>query len=379
MVLHQNCRSSPFVVRTVQRLSTRRQPVVDSAAESSRESTAGFRPARPDGMNSDQLTAATHTVVQLADYIADLKAQALVTYQPAVVAQRGYITPVEELNIRQLQVSYWKARIALFELVFEIWGDVEHIDSATPQQFLVALAAAAVLVDAARFLRETFHRDDVVRRKLDEPDPVYGIPPRMYDDVQKSLTEPYHAWHLWQATRYFDNHHADFEHAATDDPSLAPLLAIIDRLRDRLRPSLWTYVRTRMRVQGRRTTRQVGRDVIGRGVYAVQEALGRGAAPVKVRPGHMPNLPPAIRDQVIQVLQPGDVLVVRKEFAVTNYFLPGYWPHVALFLGTANDVTGHGIADHEHVRSRLDQLVGATPTTAVLVPCDATWPADKPH
>ena len=330
-------------------------------------------------MNNDQLIAATQTVVQLADYLEELKAQSVAIYQPMVVDQRGYITPTEELSIRQLQLSYWKSRCALFELVTDIWRDIQRIDRATPQQFLVALAAATVLVDAARFLRETFHRDDVVRRKLDEPDPVYGIPPRMYDDVQKSLTDPYHAWHLWQATRYFDKNRAEFQQAAADDPTLAPLVAIIDRLRDRLRPSLGTYLRTNMRVRGRRTVRHIGRDVLGRGVYAVQEAVGRGMAHVKVRPGHMPNLPPAIRDQVIGILQPGDVLVVRKEYAATNYFLPGYWPHAALFLGTCQDLEAHGIAHHEHVRTRLDQLASATPTTAVLVPCDATWPAGRPH
>jgi hypothetical protein len=61
-------------------------------------------------------------------------------------------------------------------------------------------------------------------------------------------------------------------------------------------------------------------------------------------------------------------LVVRKEFAATNYFLPGYWPHAALYLGRASDLANCGITDHEHVRSRLAKLVEATPVTAVLVP-----------
>lgn len=330
-------------------------------------------------MNSDQLTAATQTVVQLADYLEGLKTQALSVYDPADVARRGYITPTGELAIRQLQLSYWTSRNALLELILDIWRDIERIDRASPAQFLVALASAAVLVDAARFLRETFHRDDVVRRKLDEPDPVYGIPPRMYDDVQKSLTDPYHAWHLWHATRYFDTHRDELRAAAAVDARLAPLVAIIDRLRDRLRPTLWMYVRTRLRVRGRRAVRRVGRDVVGRGVYAVQEAVGRGMAHVKTKPGHMPNLPPTIRDQLVAVLQPGDILVVRKEYAITNYFLPGYWPHAALYLGTIQDLVAHGIAEHEHVRPRFNQLADATPTMAVLVPCDATWPAGVPH
>ncbi len=242
----------------------------------------------------------------------------------------------------------------------------------------MALAAAALLVDAARFLRDSFHRPNVVRRKLDEPDPICGIPAHMYDNVQKSLTDPYHAWHLWQATRYFDRHREQLFSSASAD-GLEPLLAIIDRLRDRLRPSLWTYVRTRARVRGRRAIRHIGRDVLGRAVYGVQEAVGRGLAAVRVRPGHAPSLPKEVRAEVARLLRPGDVLVVRKDFAVTNYFLPGYWPHAALYLGTAADLECTEIARHPHVEPRLAKLASATPLTFVLAPDPANAWADGPQ
>jgi hypothetical protein len=329
-------------------------------------------------MNSEQLAAAARTVVQLDEFLQELKHQALATFNPDVLSERGYVTPTDELTIRHLQLSYWKTRNALYELVCDVWRDIERLDRATPQQFLVALAAAALMVDAARFLRETFHRITVIRRKLDEPDIVYGIPPRMYDEVQQSLTSPYHAWHLWHATRYYDKLHDKFREAAALQ-GLQPLVTIIDRLRERLRPPLRIYVRTRLRVRGRRAVRQIGRDVLGRGVYALQEALSRGVARVSVRPGHAPGLPRDIRAQVVQLLRPGDVLVVRKEYAATNYFLPGYWPHAALYLGTADDLQSWGLADHEHLASRLDQLSVANPTTAVLQPNDVHAWSSQPH
>ena len=330
-------------------------------------------------MNSEQIAAAARTVDQLADYLDELKSEALTIFDATEIAARGYIRPTKEVNLRQLQRSYWKTRNALLELVYEIWREVERVDRATPQQFLVALAAAALLVDAARFLRETFHRSTVVRRKLDEPDIVHGIPPRMYDEVQKSLTSPYHAWYLRQATRYYDRHHDKLAEAAAAD-GLEPLLTIIDRLRPRLRPTLWAYVRTRLRVRSRRAVRRVGRDVFGRGVYALQEGLGRGMAHVSVRPGHTPSLPRAIRSEVIELLRPGDVLVVRKELAATNYFLPGYWPHVALFLGTANDILAFGLSEHEYVGPRLHKLASATPRTDVLQLHEADlWTGHEPH
>jgi hypothetical protein len=330
-------------------------------------------------MSPEQLSAAAQTVVQLGDYLENLKAEVLKIFQPTVVATRGYITSSEELQVRQLQLSYWKTRNALLEQLDEIRQGVVSLDQATPHEFVIAFADAVLLVDAARFLREVFHHSTVVRRKLDEPDPVHGIPPRMYDQVQKSLTNPYHAWHLWQAARYYDNHREDLRHAAAAD-GLESLISIIDRLRDRLRLTLWTYLRTRLRVRGRSAARRVGRDVVGRGLYAVNEAVGRGMSHISVQPGHLPSLPRDIRSQLVGLLRPGDVLVVRKEFAATNYFLPGYWPHAALYLGTIGDLAERGLADHEHVRPRWSQLSAAGPATAVLLPDESqSWADGDPH
>ena len=309
-------------------------------------------------MTHDQLAAAARTVVQTGEYLDQLKAGTLTIFGAEAVTARGYITPSEELQLRQLQLSYWQSRNALFELVNELRrqpataGARDRFDEASPGEFLVALAAAALLVDAARFLRETFHHVTVVRRKLDEPDSVYGIPSRMYDDVQRSLVGADHAWHLWQATRYYDKHRDALAESAAA-AGLDPLVAIIDSLRDRMRPSLWTFLKTRFRVRGRRAVRRIGRDVLGRGIYQIQQAVSCRMADVKVHPGHVPTLPPPIRAQVIALLQPGDVLVVRKEYAATNYFLPGYWPHAALYVGTIDDLRRLGIAEHEHVQPRL--------------------------
>ncbi|MGB5334715.1 MAG: YiiX/YebB-like N1pC/P60 family cysteine hydrolase, partial [Woeseiaceae bacterium] len=41
-----------------------------------------------------------------------------------------------------------------------------------------------------------------------------------------------------------------------------------------------------------------------------------------------------IRQSISNFLQPGDVIITRHAKALTNLFIPGFWPHAALYIGT---------------------------------------------
>ncbi len=46
---------------------------------------------------------------------------------------------------------------------------------------------------------------------------------------------------------------------------------------------------------------------------------------------------------IAEQLQPGDILVTRHRYALTNFFLPGTWPHAALYVGTPEQRQAFGI------------------------------------
>ena len=64
----------------------------------------------------------------------------------------------------------------------------------------------------------------------------------------------------------------------------------------------------------------------------VSEGVGRTASEIC----EMDNkrVSAGIREEIAGFLEPGDVIVTRHAKALTNLFLPGFWPHASLYIGT---------------------------------------------
>ncbi len=307
-------------------------------------------------MYPEQLTSGARTVTALAVHFSEMQERAWQLKAGFEASHRGYFTPSEDEETRHLLVSYWQSRNALIELVYSFLDDNQLPDEMRPAGFLVAYSGALVLVDAARFLRENFHDRPIVREKLNEPEPYFGIPEGTYDTIQRSLTSPVHAWHLYHAVTYFDENQTALRALARGEP-LEPLVRIIDSLQSRIQVGVREFARARMRVDVRRVWNTFRRDLLSRALYGLQKAVSRLVSEIYTRPSHHPQLPDPVAGELRAILKPGDVLITRKEHALTNYFLPGYWPHAALYLGQGEQLIELGIAEHVNIKPRWLRLL----------------------
>ena len=63
-----------------------------------------------------------------------------------------------------------------------------------------------------------------------------------------------------------------------------------------------------------------------------------------------------IEKMILPKLKPGDILVEHRNWYASNAFLPGFWPHGALYVGTESDLKMLGIGDHNEVQLRRGRL-----------------------
>ncbi len=310
-------------------------------------------------MAEDELHSGASTVLELSRHFDRLKRRASEFISTFQSSSRGYFTPTEDEQTRHLLVSYWQSRNALFELVTSFHQVERFPTEQQPIALLIAYAGALVLVDVARFLRENCHHRPVVRGKLNEPEPYFGIPAGTYDLVQKSLTSPVHAWHLYHASVFVKEKHDQLRKLTANDESFCALQDIIERLQSRLEISPERYVLVRSRVRAVALGQRLGRDLLGRALYGLQKCVSSLIADRYMKSGHQPGLPSNIEAEIEKCLRPGDVIVVRKEHAFTNYFLPGYWPHAALYLGSLNELRDLRLHEHDNIRNHWSALESA--------------------
>jgi len=161
---------------------------------------------------------------------------------------------------------------------------------------------------------------------------------------------------MFAAARYFQRSGNRLDTLRCDGESYS-LIAIIEQLSCRLNLSWADYAKLRLRFRIRQLGSVLKRDLFYAAMFQMQKGIGILAADRYLKRGHQPGLPDSVRDALQSILAPGDILLVRKEFALTNYFLPGYWPHSALFLGSAKAFSDWGLSNHPSIASRWQNFL----------------------
>ena len=82
-------------------------------------------------------------------------------------------------------------------------------------------------------------------------------------------------------------------------------------------------------------------------VFMLFEATGSDIAELKIPLVKNIRAPKRVTPKVIEdlkpQLRPGDVFITRHDDAMSNVFLPGFWPHGALYIGSAEERLAMGL------------------------------------
>lgn len=258
--------------------------------------------------------------------------------------ERGYFLPDEDERICLVYARYLSVRAMLLEVVEVIQELLDLLDKAGDDErnwmmrlraFIVGFIAAAMLVRAASFIIDLGAKRPVVRKKLDEAEPRYGIPAKSYTMVYKNLGSARRMQRFRGAMKFYNLYQEDIASLGSD-PLVGELLGILDEEMAFLDYSKSGFMKRKL-LYGLHSLRR--RHVSGYKKVMFQLLKYSGSMVAELRQpfvkasGQGKRVTPEVVAAIKPMLRAGDILITRHDDALSNLFLPGFWPHAALYIG----------------------------------------------
>lgn len=195
---------------------------------------------------------------------------------------------------------------------------------------------------------------------LDEPNAEFGLPPRAYAQLREKVI------HVSTTTQLFtgDAYRVQLlpvlkKSGLLDDPEVVWLTREM-RLNSQA-------ARDRLRKQGGHLFAQSAMSSLRLGtmtaLFPIQRSVAEWMGDTRIRRIGQPLIRLEQVEALLPKLEPGDVLVARQNWYLSNIGLPGFWPHAELYASTPAELAAY-FDDDPAVSAFLATLPGKPATLA---------------
>jgi len=278
------------------------------------------------------------TVYSIDESIPSLESRFLSSTELEEILQLGNIKPSLNEKIANWFAEFLSLRASLWEVIEETHAEVKvglnNLETYNDYRyFVIGFTAACSVVRLDRLLLEEFATENLIQRKLNEGFPEKNILRKQYTRIYNSFVDIDNAQRMLKVMNYASRERNKIK-TLQNDSVVGGLVQNLWRFRGYLDPSKQNYFE-RARHFVKHALKRRGATIKQHTEFKVLEASGRIFSEMVNKKGKLVTA--EIRTQAQKILQPGDILVTRHKYALTNFFLPGYWPHAALYVGTQSE------------------------------------------
>jgi hypothetical protein len=273
------------------------------------------------------------------------------TIQTAI--KRGYFLPEEDDLVWSLISRYLTIRAGFWEIINDMSAhfsdDIENVKTTDDwRHFLLGYAASCQAVYMARLLINELASHKLVQRKINEGAPQHRIQAKTFTHIYRSLSDTDNAMKMQYMMNLVDANRK-FIQTLENDEVVGVIVKNLAALEKTLHPSQLAFLKLRLKYLWHALTR---RGAITKKIasFFILEKAGRVIADIGIHDDS--RVTPEIQSQLADFLKAGDVIVTRHDFVASNLFLPGYWPHAALYIGSDSERDKLGVELDSQIAKR---------------------------
>ncbi len=297
----------------------------------------------------EKITADEKTLVNILSGLTELEKKTVLLNREFLDGKRTFYNQDDDDLVRRLELSLISYRTELLRLLWDYQGHAAITDeNLRLRGFLLMLTSGSALYENSYKFVYMFADDPVVIKKLNEGDPRWGIPNGLYDDVRENLRLPQHQKLLANG----------FEHYRRFTPLLEaqgltgkePYRSFATQLRqtEMMMSDAKVNVVQESFMAAVKEAKFLGKSAIYKGQSAVSTWVGDTR--VRQPRAGQALVQPRQLGEMRQLAKPGDILIERQNWFLSRAFMPGYWAHAALYVGSVEDLIAMGLDEDPRVK-----------------------------
>jgi hypothetical protein len=196
--------------------------------------------------------------------------------------------------------------------------------------FALSFAALCAAVDSGLRLLTALEGKPLLPVLFDEAMPELGLPSHTFSGLRKQLARARDLFLVPVGNGWYERWMVA---PLRSDTSATELLALLEPLRAAaerrvLKPT----------TRGVQNELDIVQNLLFQRWFPVQKTLATWAGDTRVAPQDRRLISDQQLAELRRKLQPGDIILERRNWYLSNIGLPGFWPHAALFTGTQAEI-----------------------------------------
>lgn len=231
------------------------------------------------------------------------------------------------------------------------------------EALMLSLSVAVTLFDTTLYTYYKFHDNPKMRRLLNEKDSAYRREGNTFEKSVEGIFSFKNSRYLQRAINLYEKFYVENKPAYVDEDlerahQIIQESYLYNNFKDRkisgVLHDVCLILASRIKISAKAKVdflAYIGNSVI----YYGSKFFGNVVGSFQKRRGLLYKDDAFLAD-VESKIRPMDVLLEKTPFRLTDNFIPGYWGHAAIYIGTEEDLKELGIWEHELVQQYAKEI-----------------------